>query len=244
MARRRQKAHPAAVVAVVALACGALVSAAEPGAVAAAQAGARSGAQPAGGGAAQRAQAGAQARQDSLEARALRFLESRSWREGNVPAADGRVLRDLIAERRFTRALEVGTSTGYSAIWMALGLSRTGGRLITIEIDAGRHGQAVRNFRDAGVAEWVDARRADAHELVSALPGPFDFAFLDADKDWNVRYLRAILAKLAPGGCVAAHNVSRRARRGWDADYLAVAERTPGVRTSFVGTSIALTCRR
>lgn len=186
----------------------------------------------------------AQARQDSLDARVRAFLEGSRyrWRDMNVPAQDGRVLHDLIVQRRFTRALEVGTSTGHSAIWMAWALSRTGGRLITIEIDEGRHGEALRNFRDAGVAEFVDARRADAHELVPALPGPFDLAFLDADKDWNVRYVQAIVPKLAPGGCIATHNISRR-RGGGGGNYLAAVERMPGMETTYVGTSIALTCR-
>jgi len=222
--------------AATAVACAGLVAAPAPaGAQAGGQVGPRAGAQSA---------AQGQARQDSLDARVMRNLGGRGWHDMNVPAADGRVLRDIIVERRFTRALEVGTSTGHSAIWMALGLSRTGGRLVTIEIDEGRHGEAVRNFREAGVSEYVDARLADAHQLVPSLPGPFDFAFLDADKDWNVRYLRAILPKLAPGGCVAVHNISRRYRRGWDADYVAEVERTPGLETTFVGTSIALSCRR
>jgi predicted O-methyltransferase YrrM len=192
------------------------------------------------------ATAAAQARQDSLDARVRAFLQgSRSrWRDMNVPSEDGQVLHDLIVQRRFTRALEVGTSTGHSGIWMAWALAATGGRLVTIEIDEGRHREALRNFRDAGVAGFVDARRADAHELVPALLGPFDFAFLDADKDWNLRYFQAILPKLAPGGCIATHNISRRRwGRGGGGDYLAAVERTPGVTTELVGTSIALSCR-
>ncbi len=132
-------------------------------------------------------QAAGQSTQDSLDARVRRVLNDRSWHEMNVPTSDGQLLHDLILERRFTRVLEVGTSTGRSAIWMAWALSRTGGKLVTIEIDEGRHDQAVRNFRDAGLARFIDARLGDAHDLVPALPGPFDFAFLDADKDWNLR---------------------------------------------------------
>jgi len=187
----------------------------------------------------------AQARQDSLDARVRRLLDGRRWRDMNVPAQDGQVLHDLIVGRRFTRVLEVGTSTGHSAIWMAWALSKTGGRLITIEIDEGRHREALANFREAGVADRIDARLADAHQLVPALPGPFDFAFLDADKDWNLRYFQAILAKLAPGGCIATHNISRRRwGGGGGGDYLAAVERTPEVTTELVGTSIALSCRR
>jgi predicted O-methyltransferase YrrM len=186
--------------------------------------------------------AAAQSGQDSLDARVRGVLNGRAWHAMNVPASDGRLLHDLIVQRRFTRVLEVGTSTGHSAIWMAWALSRTGGRLVTIEIDEGRHREAVRNFRDAGLAELIDARLADAHELVPALPGPFDLAFVDADKDWNLRYFQAILPKLAPGGCIATHNISRQRRRG-ERGYLAEVERAPGTTTELVGTSIALTCR-
>lgn len=184
----------------------------------------------------------AQSAQDSLDAQVRRVLNGRSWHEMNVPATDGRLLYDLIVQRRFTRVLEVGTSTGHSAIWMAWALSRTGGRLVTIEIDDGRYGEAVRNFRDAGLSGFINARLADAHDLVPALPGPFDLAFVDADKDWNLRYFQAILPKLAPGGCIATHNISRQRWRG-DQGYLAEVERAPGTRTELVGTSIALTCR-
>ena len=185
----------------------------------------------------------AQARQDSLDARVRRVLEGRRWRDMNVPTQDGRILHDLIAERRFTRVLEVGTSTGYSGLWMAWALRGTRGRLTTIEIDEGRHDEAVGNFRDAGLDGIIDARLGDAHDLVPALSGPFDFAFLDADKDWNVRYFQAILPKLAPGGCIATHNIGRR-RWGMDGEYVRAVEATPGVETTYVGTSIALTCRQ
>ncbi len=179
---------------------------------------------------------------DALEARAESFLSSHRWRDMNVPRKDGQILRDLVVARRFTRALEVGTSTGHSAIWIALGLHRTGGRLLTLEIDEGRHREALRNLAEAGVADLVEARLGDAHEVVPALPGPFDLVFLDADKDWNVRYFQAVRPKLAPGGCVAVHNVSR-SRRGWSGEYLAEVERAGGFVTEIVGSGMALSCR-
>jgi predicted O-methyltransferase YrrM len=121
-----------------------------------------------------------------LDARVSGFLEARrgTWRDLNVPAADGRALHDLIVERGLTRGLEIGTSTGHSGIWIAWGFGKTGGKLTTIEIDAERHREATRNFEEAGLARFVDARLADAHELVPRLEGPYDFVFIDADKDW------------------------------------------------------------
>ncbi|MGD2154217.1 MAG: class I SAM-dependent methyltransferase [Gemmatimonadales bacterium] len=173
-----------------------------------------------------------------LDARVQRFLESHryAWRDANVPVADGQVLYDLVVENGYTRALEIGTSTGHSAIWIAWALSRTGGKLITIEIDEGRYREALANFEEAGLSEFIDARLADAHELVVELDGPFDFVFIDADKDWYANYLRAVLPKLEVGGCIAAHNVSGRRMRGIRG-FLEELENTPNLETEIVRAS-------
>jgi predicted O-methyltransferase YrrM len=131
-----------------------------------------------------------------------------SWTSWNVPYEDGKILHDLIIENKYTRALEIGTSTGHSGVWMAWALSKTGGKLITIEIDEVRHREAVKNFEEAGVSAYVDARLADAHDLVKELPGPFDFVFSDADKGWYKQYFLDVDPKLEVGGCFTAHNVS------------------------------------
>jgi caffeoyl-CoA O-methyltransferase len=133
----------------------------------------------------------------------------------NVPEADGRALHEIILEHQYKNALEIGTSNGYSGLWIAWALSKTGGKLITIEIDRGRYEEALEYFRAAGLEDIVDARLGDAHEIVPELPGPFDFVFCDADKDWYVNYLKSVLPKLTIGGCFAAHNVSDFSFSGW-----------------------------
>jgi caffeoyl-CoA O-methyltransferase len=157
------------------------------------------------------------AAQEDLDARVRQFLDEhhRSWRDMNVPMSDGQALYDIIVEHGYTQALEIGTSTGHSAIWIAWALSKTGGKLITIEIDERRYREALEYFEEAGLSDYIDARLADAHELVPALPGPFDFVFLDADKNWYTQYFRDVLPQLEVGGCFTAHNVSQRGgRRG------------------------------
>jgi caffeoyl-CoA O-methyltransferase len=146
---------------------------------------------------------------EGLDAQVRGFLERarNEWHDLNVPYEDGQVLHDLIVRKGFKRGLEIGTSTGHSGIWIAWAMSKTGGKLVTIEIDERRHGIAQRNFEAAGVARYVDARLANAHELVKELPGPFDFVFSDADKDWYAQYFRDLEGKLAVGGCFTAHNV-------------------------------------
>ncbi len=177
------------------------------------------------------------AQQQDLDARVQRFLDEhrRQWRDANVPEADGRVLYDLVLQNGYTRALEIGTSTGHSAIWIAWALSKTGGKLITIEIDEGRYRRALENFEEAGLSDFIDARLADAHELVPELQGPFDFVFVDADKDWYANYFRAVLPKLEVGGCFTAHNVNQRMRG--IREFLEVLEATPSLETEIVRAS-------
>lgn len=153
-------------------------------------------------------------RERDLDEKVRSFLDSRKgrWHDMNIPEADGELLFDLIVKNKYTRALEIGTSTGHSAIWIAWALSKTGGRLITVEIDESRHEEAVKNFKAAGLSDYIDARLADAHELVPKLEGPFDFVFNDADKDWYKNYFVSVSPKLAVGGCFTAHNVRMRSR--------------------------------
>jgi predicted O-methyltransferase YrrM len=154
-------------------------------------------------------QAVSSAAQDEIDRKVAVFLESHKyqWRSENVAEEDGRVLFDLIVQNGYTHALDIGTSTGHSAIWIAWALSKTGGRLITVEIEESRHQKALVNFERAGLSDFIDARLADAHELVPRLEGPFDFVFIDADKNWYTRYVDAVLPKLKPGGVITARNV-------------------------------------
>lgn len=153
---------------------------------------------------------------EQLDTRVRTFLDSRrnTWHDLNVPEVDGQTLHDIIVKNNYTRALEIGTSTGRSGIWIAWALSKTGGKLITIEIDPQRHREALANFEAAGLSDYIDARLADAHQLVKELEGPFDFVFSDADKGWYTNYFLDVDPKLVVGGCFTAHNVSRLSRTG------------------------------
>lgn len=121
-----------------------------------------------------------------LDEQVKKFLSDHAgrWFDMNVPASDGQLLYDLITKNNYKSVLEIGTSTGHSGIWIAWALSKTGGKLITIEIDEGRYRTAIENFKMAGLSDYVDARITDAHSLVKELDGPFDFVFSDADKAW------------------------------------------------------------
>ncbi len=184
---------------------------------------------------------------DALDARVHAFLEKHrgAWHEWNVPEADGRILHDLVLEHRFTRALEIGTSTGHSGVWIAWALARTGGRLTTLEIDPGRHETAVKNFAEVGLADRIDARLGDAHELVRRLPGPFDFVFSDADKDHYLQYFKDLEPKLVVGGCFTAHNVLRSGGSGAE-EFLAYVKSLPNYQTTVEtgsGEGISISCK-
>jgi predicted O-methyltransferase YrrM len=186
---------------------------------------------------------------DALDRKVQAVLEARrgTWRDLNVPESDGRLLHDLIVRHKFTRGLEIGTSTGHSGLWIAWALAKTGGRLTTVEIDPERHRIAVANFAEAGLAPYIDARLGDAHTLVPALPGPFDFVFSDADKDWYPAYAKAVWPKLTPGGCFTAHNVAGRGAGPGIREFLAYMQGLPDATTTIDTSSragLSISCKR
>jgi caffeoyl-CoA O-methyltransferase len=150
-----------------------------------------------------------------LDKKVSEFLKSRenSWQDLNVPYSDGKLLYDIIVKNKYKKAVEIGTSTGHSGIWIAWALSKTGGKLITLEIDKGRRGEALANFEKAGLSQYIDSRLGDAHELVPKLQGDFDFVFSDADKDWYLNYFKALDPKLIVGGCFTSHNIGMQGAR-------------------------------
>ncbi len=145
-----------------------------------------------------------------LSDRAIRaYLDQIHGQRGmmNVPRADGEFLHDFIVKRGYKKGLEVGTSNGYSAIWMGLGLRKLGGRLITLEVDQRRASLARENFAHVKLGEVIELREGDALEIIPQLKGPFDFVFIDAWKPDYIRYFRLLYPKIRPGGAILAHNV-------------------------------------
>jgi caffeoyl-CoA O-methyltransferase len=102
--------------------------------------------------------------------------------------------------------LEIGTYTGYSAIYLAQGLAE-GGRLITIDINEELEQLAKRYWAEAGVSEKIDYRIGNGLELIPDIEGPFDLVFIDADKKNYSNYYDLIIDKMAPGGIILADNV-------------------------------------
>ena len=124
----------------------------------------------------------------------------------NVPVADGRMLRILTESVNAKVVVEIGTSTGISGLWFSIALDKTGGRLITHDLDAARIATARANFKKAGVERLITVVEGDAHQTVKRMKDPIDVVFIDADKEGYVDYLNTLLPLVKPGGLILAHN--------------------------------------
>lgn len=152
-----------------------------------------------------------------LDKKVQAYLEAQKGqaRAGHFSDSDGKLLYDMILKNRYTRAVDIGTGMGQSAIWMAWALSKTGGKLITIEINETRYRAALARFRDAGLAPYIDARLADALKLLPQVSGPFDFVFMDAPTVYAREFFNSVARQLTVGGRYLTHGV----RGGGLAEY-------------------------
>jgi caffeoyl-CoA O-methyltransferase len=154
----------------------------------------------------------------------------------SVDPPDGEYFYKVTSDLKAKRVLEIGTSTGYSSAWFAMALKRTGGRLVTLEIDPDRYAEARRNFESLGVADVVDARLCNALVELMRIDGPFDVVFIDAWKPDYLKYYELVLPKVRPGGVILAHNTKNAA--GPMKAFLDRIQADPAVRTEFLPESI------
>ncbi len=153
----------------------------------------------------------------------------------NVPPDDGKLLRILTQATNAQQVVEIGTSNGYSGIWICLGLEQTGGKLTTFDIDEGRFKLARENFKKVGFDDRVTQVLGDAHEEVKKLKGPVDLVFIDADKPGYADYLRKILPIVRPGGLILAHNTISS---GKDMkEFLDLIKTHPDLETTFINAT-------
>ncbi|MCS7186806.1 MAG: O-methyltransferase [Armatimonadota bacterium] len=167
----------------------------------------------------------------------LKELEAVRGRFSNVPRTDGQFLNMLVKISRSRRVLEVGTSNGYSAIWLCMALEETDGHLTTIEIDPERVRLAKENLKRAGLAHRATVLEGDAHKIVPTLEGPFDFVFLDADKGREQDYFGYLYPKkFLSGAIILVHNAIRM-RRAMQR-YLDMISAHPEFDTLMVSTTL------
>jgi len=145
---------------------------------------------------------------EALEQETVRTLDTPQMLSGPVV---GRLLEFLVFALGARSVLEIGTYSGYSALSMAEGLPPDG-RIVTLEIDEAHAELARRAIAESPHAKKIEIVLGPALESIERLPGPFDFVFIDADKDQYLDYYEAVLPKLAPRGLIAADNTLRSGR--------------------------------
>lgn len=184
-----------------------------------------------------------------------------TMREGprfaNVSDADGRLLRLMAESIGAKLVVEIGTSTGESATWLAMAVRKTGGRVYTHEIDEGRAKVAQGNFEKAGVDEFITIVMGDAHETVKRYSDSedelfvnlekgegIDILFLDADKQGYIDYLSKLVPLVRPGGLIIAHNMRFP---NPDPDYIKEITTNPQFETLFLlmeGAGVGVTMKK
>jgi predicted O-methyltransferase YrrM len=158
----------------------------------------------------------------------------------------GWFLHSLILAKRPARVLELGTSYGYSTLFLADAVTQAGGTLITMELADYKQAAARTMIEKAGIAAVVDFRLGDAVALINADTGPFDMVLLDIWKDLYVPCLRAFYPKLADEGIVAADNMIEPAVvREEVRKYRAAVGSLPDMQTTLlpIGSGIELSVR-
>jgi predicted O-methyltransferase YrrM len=143
--------------------------------------------------------------------------EDAADRESGVPFSErslavgpdsGRLLFALVAPNAGCEVLEIGGSRGYSTVWLAAAARILGGRVVTLEEDAGKIEVWRRNIAEAGLEEWAELVEGDAKQTLPELEDGFDLVFLDAWKDDYELLFGIARGKLDPGGVVVADNVT------------------------------------
>ena len=152
---------------------------------------------------------------DNTTQEILKDLEKTQKQFWNISRTTAEFLYDLIVDSKSKSVIEVGTSNGYSGIWIAKALKKTGGRLTTIEFYDKRLDIAKENFEKCGVSDIIETKKGDAATILEYLPEDFriDFAFIDANKAQYIKFFHLIAPHLNTGGYIACDNVISHAAK-------------------------------
>lgn len=153
----------------------------------------------------------------------------RSKRLLNVTPDTGQFLSILVRALRARRVLEIGTSNGYSTIWLAWAAHDIGGHITTIERSADKVAMARANLQRAGLGDGVTIQQGPALDVLSGMSDTFDLIFLDADRPNYLAYLGLLLPLLTPGGVLITDNVISHA--GEVRDFLHKLKQDPALET-------------
>lgn len=183
---------------------------------------------------------------EEVTAEVMAELEKTQKEFWNVPRVTGVLLNTFVKMMNAKSVLEIGTSNGYSGLWLAKALKETGGRLTTIEYYDKRQSVAIENFKKCGVMEVVRPLQGSACDVIEALDETekFDFVFIDANKREYVKYFELVKPHLTPKAMIVADNITSHAEKvqtfidAVDADdefQYAIVEVPGGILTAYRG---------
>jgi predicted O-methyltransferase YrrM len=157
----------------------------------------------------------------------------------NVEPETAELLGVLIRATGARRIVELGTSNGYSTIWLADAAQATGGRVVSVDVDADRTELARANLIAAGLGDHVELRTEDAGAILAESPdAAWEFVFLDAERPGYVGYLPDLVRTLTPRGVLAIDNVLSHAHEL--VEFTALIEREPGLMQTVVPVGAGL----
>jgi predicted O-methyltransferase YrrM len=153
-------------------------------------------------------------------------LADRTRRRRNLEPESARLLHLLVIATGAGRVLELGTSNGYSTIWLAAAVAANDGTMVSVDLDEGRLGEARENVDRAGYGEAVELRLEDAGATLSGSDAEsWDMVFLDAERPAYPAYWSDLVRVLPPGGMLAVDNVLSHAEEVADFRTLVTADR-------------------
>ena len=152
---------------------------------------------------------------DKVTTETLAELEKTQKDFWNIPRKTAVLINTFIKMMNVQNALEIGTSNGYSGIWIAKALKQTGGKLTTIEYYEKRQSVAIENFKKCCVDDIVRPIQGSACEVLENLAEDekFDFVFIDANKREYVKYFELIKPHLTPKALIIADNITSHAEK-------------------------------
>jgi len=151
----------------------------------------------------------------------------------NITRDTGELLAVLVQTRGAQAVLEIGTSNGYSTLWLAEAVKRLGGRVTTIELDESKRAMAAVNFEHAGLEPWIDQLAGEAGSLLPSLPtAGYQLIFLDSNRQHYQTWWPEIRRLLAPRGLLVVDNaISHREEMS---DWMAEVAQDPAFMTALV----------
>lgn len=155
---------------------------------------------------------------DPITQNTLKELEKTQKEFWNISRVTAEFLYNLIVDSKSKNVIEIGTSNGYSGIWLGKALKKTGGKLTTIEFYDKRLDVAKENFKKCGIIDIITPRQGDAATILEYLPQDFevDFVFVDAAKREYIKFFHLIAPHLKVGGYIACDNVISHANKVQD----------------------------